>query len=88
MKRDEDYEASMLEGDRASIAYYDRLQVHEVTDTVWNTYRNSQLGLGKSKETTGTAVYRYRNGNYECSKCLYHRCEHVKAVLVSIESKE
>jgi len=87
-KPDMEFMNQLLAGDRSANQFDDRLRVHQVTDTVWNTYRPSELGFGQSCETTGVAVYRYRKGNYECSKCLYHRCEHVKAVLESQEKVE
>jgi len=90
-KPDMEYRNSLLAGDRSAMQFDDRLRVDQVTDTVWNTYRPSELGFGKTKETTGTAVYlykKYQEGKFECSKCLYHRCEHVKAVLETQEKVE
>ena len=98
-KPDMEYRNSLLAGDRSAMQFDDRLRVDQVTDTVWNTYRPSELGFGKTKETTGTAVYffkkyqkskfkKYQEGKFECSKCLYHRCEHIKAVEDFLEKEK
>ena len=88
-----EYMNSLLEGDRSANQFDDRLRVDQIgiDGTVFNTYRPSELGFGKSKETTGTAVYlykKYQKGKFECSKCLYHRCEHVKAVEDFLEKEK
>ena len=90
-KPDMEYMNSLLEGDRSANQFDDRLRVRQFTDTVWNTYRPSELGFGRTEETTGTAVHlykKYQKGKFECSKCLYHRCEHVKAVEDFLEKEK